>query len=220
MVFESGSAKIRSFCFGRVLADCTMVVFQKISDLSAPVDGTLGKDDRFYREAGLASKLADLLLPVLLDLGYRLVRVKVSGGGGKILQIMAERSNGTMSIEDCEALSRHLSPILDVHDLIADSYRLEVSSPGIDRPLVRLSDFKNWSGHQVKVDLKDPINGQRRFKGRLEGYLEGEVRVEVDLGKSGTNTLGFPLDIMVEEDPFQAFSGATSLRSKGTKQWL
>ena len=120
------------------------------------------------------------------DRGFRLVRVAVSGREGKTLQIMAERADGTMTIEDCEAISREISPLLDVHDPIAGAYRLEVSSPGIDRPLVRPSDFEDWSGHEAKIELKEPIDGRKRFRGMLEGFEDGEVRIEVDLGEAGT----------------------------------
>ena len=179
-------------------------------------------DDRFYQETGLAAKLASLLAPVLTDLGFRLVRVKLSGNAGKTLQIMAERLDGSMSIDDCEALSRHLSPFLDVHDILSDSYRLEISSPGIDRPLVRISDFENWSGHQVKIELKEPIDGQRRFKGRLEGFEDGEVRLEVDLGPLGVKMLGISVHliaearlVMTEELVREAFARSKKLGSQG-----
>ncbi|MFM7083537.1 MAG: ribosome maturation factor RimP [Hyphomicrobium sp.] len=155
-------------------------------------------DDRFYKETGLAGKLATLVAPALTNLGYRLVRVKVSGNAGKTLQIMAERSDGSMTIDDCEALSRHLSPFLDVHDLLSESYRLEISSPGIDRPLVRVSDIEIWAGHQVKVELKEPFDRQRRFKGRLEGYENSELRLHVDLGPLEHKMLGIPLDLIAE----------------------
>lgn len=180
------------------------------------------REDRFFKETGVAAELANLVDPVLTDLGYHLVRVKVSGNSGKTLQIMAERSDGSMTIDDCEVLSRHLSPLLDVHDLLADSYRLEISSPGIDRPLVRIKDFEIWSGHQVKVELKEPIEKQRRFKGRLEGFEEGEVRLLVDLGHLGQKTLGLPLDlisevrlVLTEELVNEAFTRSKKFGSSG-----
>jgi ribosome maturation factor RimP len=131
-------------------------------------DGALR--DRFIREVGLAANVAALIEPALENRGFRLVRVAISGREGKTVQVMAERPDGTMSIEDCELVSREISPLLDVHDPIAGSYRLEVSSPGIDRPLVRPSDFEVWSGHEAKIELKEPIDGRKRIRGMLEGF--------------------------------------------------
>ena len=158
----------------------------------------LTSDDRFYTETGLAATLAGLVGPVLDHLGYRLVRVKISGRDGQTVQIMAERPDGSMSIDDCETVSRELSPLLDAHDLISDAYRLEVSSPGIDRPLVRASDFENWSGHLAKIELREAVDGRRRFQGKLEGFEDGEVRVEIDLPGAGPTTIGFPLSLVSE----------------------
>lgn len=151
---------------------------------------------RFFRETGLAAELADLVEPALEDLGFRLVRVHVTGGDQRTVQIMAERPDGTMSIDDCETISRQLSPLIDVRDPIAGAWRLEVSSPGIDRPLVRPSDFEDWAGYDAKVELKEPVDGRKRFKGRLEGYEDGEARIEVDLGKDGRAVLGFPISLV------------------------
>lgn len=155
-------------------------------------------NDRFVRESGLAAQIAELVEPVLEGLGFRLVRVRVEGRAGQTrnLQIMAERPDGTMSIDDCETVSRNLSPVLDVHDPLKDSYRLEISSPGIDRPLVRPSDFEDWSGHEAKIELSEPIDGRRRFRGQLEGFEDGEVRIEVDLDQVGMTTLGLPIALV------------------------
>lgn len=150
------------------------------------------KGDRFIVETGLAAALAQLVEPVLIDLGFRLVRVTISGRDGKTVQIMAERPDGTITIDDCETISKQLSPLLDVHDMVSDAYRLEISSPGIDRPLVRLSDFEDWAGYEAKVELKEPVDGKRRFRGRLEGIEDGEVRMDVELDGQGRLTLGFP----------------------------
>jgi ribosome maturation factor RimP len=155
-------------------------------------------DRRFYTETGLAATLAGLVEPVLEGLGYRLVRVKISGRDGKTVQIMAERPDGSMTIDDCEAVSRELSPLLDAHDVVADAYRLEISSPGIDRPLVRASDFEDWAGHEAKVELREPVDGRRRFQGRLEGFEDEEVRIEVELDQTGRTTIGFPLSLVSE----------------------
>jgi ribosome maturation factor RimP len=132
---------------------------------------------RLARETGPAQRVAALAEPVLADLGFRLVRVRMSGS---TLQIMAERPDGTFTIDDCEAVSRALSPVLDVEDVIPSRYHLEVSSPGIDRPLVRPSDFEAWAGHEAKIEMAVPVAGRKRFKGNLEGYEAGEVRLFIE----------------------------------------
>jgi ribosome maturation factor RimP len=154
--------------------------------------------DRFIREAGLAARVADLVEPALLDRGFRLVRVAVSGREGKTVQVMAERADGTLTIEDCETISRDISPLLDVNDPVAGSYRLEVSSPGIDRPLVRPSDFEDWAGYEAKIELKEPIDGRKRFRGMLEGFEDGEVRIAVDLDQIGRTVIGLPVGLIAE----------------------
>jgi ribosome maturation factor RimP len=118
-------------------------------------------------------------------MGYRLVRIKVSGESGCTVQIMAERPDGTMLIEDCEAISKALSPVLDVADPIERAYRLEISSPGIDRPLVRRSDFERYAGHLVKIEMAVAHQGRKRFRGVL-GPVEGEsVRLHRDDAREG-----------------------------------
>ena len=112
-----------------------------------------GHEPRLIVEPGLAARVAAIAEPVLEGLGYRLVRVRVSGTDGCTVQIMAERPDGTMTVEDCEAVSRALSPVLDVDDPIDRAYRLEMSSPGIDRPLVRRSDFERYAGHVAKIEM-------------------------------------------------------------------
>ena len=135
---------------------------------------------RIITERGLEARVAQIVEPVAAGLGYRLVRVKLSSMNGATLQIMAERPDGTMTVEDCETLSRDLSPALDVEDPIDTAYHLEVSSPGIDRLLVRRSDFERWTGHQAKIELTLPLDGRRRFKGILAGLAGDAVRVELD----------------------------------------
>ena len=130
-------------------------------------------EPRIVTETGLEARVAHIVEPVAEGLGYRLVRVKVSALNGTTVQIMAERPDGTMTVEDCERLSRDLSPALDVEDPMDRAYHLEVSSPGIDRPLVRRSDFERWAGHLAKVELVRPLDGRKRFKGRLAG-LDGD----------------------------------------------
>ena len=154
--------------------------------------------ERFVRETGLAAALAELVEPVLEDLGFRLVRAKVDSRGEATVQIMAERPDGTISIDDCELISRQLSPLLDVHDLMPDTYRLEISSPGIDRLLVRASDFDDWSGQEAKLELSELIDGRKRFRGQLQGYLDGEALIEVELPEVGATILGLPLNLIRE----------------------
>ncbi len=160
------------------------------------VDGA--EHRRFLTEHGLEAEIAELVEPAIEDLGYRLVRVQVSGREGKTVQIMAERPDGTITIDDCETISRQLSPLLDVHDVVTGSYRLEISSPGIDRPLVRPSDFEAWAGNEVKIELKEPVDGRKRYRGKLEGYEDGEVRIDVELDHVGRTTLGFPVGLIAD----------------------
>ncbi len=138
------------------------------------------EEPRIVTEPGRAARVAAIAEPVLVQLGYRLVRARVSAYAGCTVQIMAERPDGAMAIEDCEAASRALSPVLDAADPIESSYRLEISSPGIDRPLVRRSDFNRYAGHVAKVETLVAVDGRRRFRGELLG-AEGEcVRLRSD----------------------------------------
>jgi ribosome maturation factor RimP len=127
------------------------------------------EEPRLITEPGRAARVAALAEPVLASLGYRLVRVRISGAAGCTVQIMAERPDGNMTIDDCEIASRALSPVLDVADPIETAYRLEISSPGIDRPLVRRSDFDRYAGHAARVEMHIHIDGRRRFRGELLG---------------------------------------------------
>jgi ribosome maturation factor RimP len=132
-------------------------------------------EPRLVTETGVAARVAALATPMLADLGFRLVRVRVSGLDGCTVQVMAERPDGSMAIEECEVVSRALSPVLDVADPIERAYRLEISSPGLDRPLVRRSDFEHHAGAEVKIELAAPTaDGRRRFRGALVG-LDGEA---------------------------------------------
>ncbi len=133
------------------------------------VDAALLAEPRYATEHGVAARVGHAAVPVLADLGFRLVRVKISAGSPSTLQIMAERPDGTMSIDDCEAVSKALSPVLDLDDPITGEYRLEISSPGIDRPLVRRSDLDRAVGHEARVELAVPMDGRRRFRGLIEG---------------------------------------------------
>jgi ribosome maturation factor RimP len=136
-------------------------------------NATFADEPRLIIEPGRAARVAALVEPVLAELGYRLVRVRISGLAGCTVQIMAERPDATMTVEDCEAASRALSPVLDAADPIEGAYRLEISSPGIDRPLVRRSDFDRYAGHVAQVEMLAPVGGRRRFRGELNG-TEGE----------------------------------------------
>src|SRR4051812_16051368 len=133
-------------------------------------------DPRLIVEQGVAARVAAIVEPVLIASGYRLVRVRVSGLDGCTVQIMAERPDSTMKVEDCEIVSRALSPVLDVSDPIDRAYRLEVSSPGMDRPLVRRSDFERFAGHELKVEMAVALNGRRRVPGLLPGVGGGAGR--------------------------------------------
>ena len=156
-------------------------------------------DRRFAREAGPARAIADLAEPVLEELGFRLVRIKVSGRDGGTVQIMAERPNGEMTVEDCATISRRLSPVLDAYDPMPGQYRLEVSSPGIDRPLVRPSDFALWTGHEAKVELKELVDGRKRFRGLIEDVVKDEVRLRIELeGKAEPVVIGLPFSLINE----------------------
>jgi ribosome maturation factor RimP len=126
-------------------------------------------EPRLIIETGLPARIAAIAEPVLAGLGYRLVRVHVSGRDGCTVQIMAERADGTFAIEDCEAASRALSPALDVDDPIRGGYRLELSSPGIDRPLARRSDFERHVGHEAKIEMAMMLEGRKRFRGEIVG---------------------------------------------------
>ena len=144
---------------------------------AAFADTNFADEPRLIIDSGRAARVAALAEPVLAAFGNRLVRVRISGFAGCTVQIMAERPDGTMTIEDCEAASRALSPVLDAADLIEGSYRLEISSPGIDRPLVRRSDFDRYAGHAAQIEMLAPIDGRRRFRGELAGSEGDCVRL-------------------------------------------
>lgn len=135
---------------------------------------TPDQDRRIVVESGVAARVAAIVEPAIADLGYRLVRVRVTGQNGCTVQIMAEKPDGTMTVEGCEEVSQAVSPALDVDDPIQAAYHLEVSSPGIDRPLVRAGDFARWAGHLAKIDTEQPVAGRKRFRGILRG-VEGET---------------------------------------------
>jgi ribosome maturation factor RimP len=148
-------------------------------------DAELLAEPRLVVEPGAAARVSAVAGPVLEGMGYRLVRIRISGEAGCTVQIMAERPDGSMQIEDCEAISRALSPVLDVADPIERAYRLEISSPGIDRPLVRRSDFERYTGHLVKIDMAVAHEGRKRFRGKITGVEGDSVQLMRDDVKAG-----------------------------------
>src|SRR5213079_1366003 len=143
-------------------------------------DAELLAEPRLVVEPGAAARVSAVAGPVLQGMGYRLVRIKISGEAGCTVQIMAERPDGTMLIDDCEAVSRALSPVLDVADPIERAYRLEISSPGIDRPLVRHSDFERHIGHLAKIEMAVAEHGRKRFRGVIVAAEGDSLRLHRD----------------------------------------
>jgi ribosome maturation factor RimP len=158
-------------------------------DMTDPTAGSVDTDllaePRLVVEPGAAARVSAVAAPVLQGMGYRLVRIKISGESGCTVQIMAERPDGSMQIEDCEAISKALSPVLDVADPIDRAYRLEISSPGIDRPLVRRSDFERYTGHLVKIEMAVAHQGRKRFRGTLGGVAGDAVHLHRDDIRAG-----------------------------------
>ncbi|EKE44627.1 hypothetical protein OCGS_1465 [Oceaniovalibus guishaninsula JLT2003] len=136
-------------------------------------------------KASIDRRLAEILTPVIEDLGFELVRVRYMGGKTPTVQIMADRPGGGIEVDECGRISTAASAHLDVEDPIEDAYTLEVSSPGIDRPLTRLKDFDDWQGHVAKIETTEMIDGRRRFKGVLAGVEGDEVLIEIDEGTIG-----------------------------------
>ncbi|MGP2491554.1 ribosome maturation factor RimP [Mesorhizobium sp. PUT5] len=166
--------------------------------MTTSLGGTDG-DDRIIRESGIDARIAMIVQPVLKGMGFRLVRVRLSGQNGLTLQIMAEREDGTMTVEDCEEVSRAISPALDVDDPIEKAYHLEVSSPGIDRPLVRRSDFSDWVGHLVKMETSTLVAERKRFKGRIAEADADGVLIQRDQAAYGEEpTVRVPYDAIAE----------------------
>jgi len=157
--------------------------------------GTAGHETepRLIVEPGLPARVAGIAEPVVEQLGYRLVRIKISATEGCTIQIMAERPDGSMSVEDCETISRALSPVFDVNEPIDRAYRLEISSPGIDRPLVRKSDFERYAGHLTRIEMEVPVDGRKRFRGILTG-VEGELaKLRLDDAESDDAEVMLPI---------------------------
>ena len=163
------------------------------------VETAPGADPRLIIEPGLSARIAGIVEPVIEGLGYRLVRVRVSGSDGCTVQVMAERADGTMTIDDCEICSRALSPVLDAADPVDRAYRLELSSPGIDRPLVRQSDFVRYANNFVKIEMAVAVEGRKRFRGQLLGAEGNVARIRRDDASTGqTADIMLPIEEMAE----------------------
>ena len=156
-------------------------------------------DQRLVTETGVDARIAEIVEPVIEALDMRLVRVRMSGQNGNTLQIMAERNDGTMTVEDCEAVSRAVSPVLDVEDPVEKAYHLEISSPGIDRPLVRKSDFVRWEGHLARCDASVLINGRKRFRGYIRNVTETGFSIEREQPAYGEDNIAvIPFSALAE----------------------
>lgn len=156
-------------------------------------------DDRIIKETGVEARIAQIIASALRGGGFRLVRIRLTGQNGLTLQIMAERPDGTMTVEDCEELSRLVSPVLDVEDPIEKAYHLEVSSAGIDRPLVRKSDFEVAKGHLVKIETSMMVADRKRFRGRIGEVDEDGVTIERDQASYGDEpTVKVPFEALAE----------------------
>jgi ribosome maturation factor RimP len=165
-----------------------------------PVDGL--DEPRLIEDAGLALRVGHIATPVLRDFGLRLVRVKISSAQGATVQVMAERPDGIMTIDDCERASVALSPVFDVANIMTQAWRLEISSPGIDRPLVRESDFRRAAGHEARIEMATAVNGCKRFRGRIETVALGPngpaVRVLVVADDKSEAHVDLPIRAMSE----------------------
>jgi len=136
-------------------------------------------------KAAIDRRIAEIITPVVEDMGFEVVRVRLMTGKDSVLQIMVQKPDGTIEVDQCAEVSTALSAILDVEDPILDVYNLEVSSPGIDRPLTRLKDFDQWQGFEAKVETDELIDGRRRFKGELAGIDGDDVLIEIEEGTIG-----------------------------------
>ncbi len=136
-------------------------------------------------KAAIDRRIAEIITPVVEDMGFEVVRVRLMTGKESTLQIMVQRPDGTIEVDQCAQISTAVSAVLDVEDPIVDVYTLEVSSPGIDRPLTRLKDFDQWKGFEAKIETEELIDGRRRFKGELAGIDGDEVLIDIDEGTIG-----------------------------------
>jgi ribosome maturation factor RimP len=136
-------------------------------------------------KAAIDRRMAEIITPVIEDMGFELVRVRLMSGKSTTLQIMADKPEGGIEVDDCAEISQAIGAVLDVEDPILDEYTLEVSSPGIDRPLTRLKDFEMFEGYEAKIETSEMIDGRRRFKGELAGVEDDEVLINVPEGTIG-----------------------------------
>jgi ribosome maturation factor RimP len=144
-------------------------------------------------KSAMDRRMAEIITPVIEDMGFELVRVRLMGGKSKTLQIMAERPDGGIEVDECADISTAVSAVLDVEDPITDAYALEVSSPGIDRPLTRLKHFEEFEGYDAKLETSELVGGRKRFKGVLAGVEDDEVLINVEEG-----TIGLKFDWLSE----------------------
>ncbi|MEW9616708.1 ribosome maturation factor RimP [Shinella sp. S4-D37] len=161
--------------------------------------GNAAVEPRLIVETGLDRRVADIIEPTIEQIGYQLVRVRLSAQNGATLQIMCERPDGTMTVEDCEKVSMAVSPVLDVEDPIDKAYHLEVSSPGIDRPMVRKSDFSRWLGHLLKCETSILVDSRKRFRGKIVAADENGFTLERDQPAAGDEpTVVIPFTALAE----------------------
>jgi ribosome maturation factor RimP len=144
-------------------------------------------------KAAIDRRLAGIVTPMIESLGFELVRLRLMGGKRAVLQIMADRPEGGIEVDDCAKISRAVSAVLDVEDPISGEYVLEVSSPGIDRPLTRMKDFERYAGYEARLETGELIDGRKRFKGVLQGVEDGEVLIEIPEG-----TIGLAFDLLAD----------------------
>lgn len=167
--------------------------------MSEIAPSALDTDDRLIRESGTEARVAAIITPVVQDMGFRLVRIRLLNQNGVTLQIMAEREDGSMDVAGCEALSHAISPALEVDDPVTSAYHLEVSSPGIDRPLVRKSDFDIALGHVVKLETNVMIEGRKRFKGKILSFdADGFVLEREIIAYGEQPTVTIPYETLAE----------------------
>ncbi|MEE4208803.1 MAG: ribosome maturation factor RimP [Parvularcula sp.] len=171
----------------------------------------------------IEERIATLLTPVIETAGFEVVRIRMSGSRKKTLQIMAERPDGTMSAEDCAALSRAVSPVLEEEDPLEDQYDLEVSSPGIDRPLTRLKDFERWEGFDAKIELTQAVEDQKRFRGQLAGVEGDNVLFDIE-GEEETAVIPFALIyaaklLMTDELINESLRRSKAALKEGDAEW-
>jgi len=179
-----------------------MAIREEYQDVTAEARNLVAASEltepRLIVEPGLPSRVSSIAEPVIEQLGYRLVRIRIYATDGCTIQIMAERPDGSMSVEDCETISRALSPVFDVNEPVDSAYRLEISSPGIDRPLVRRSDFERYAGHLVKIEMEVPANGRKRFRGILTGVDGDNTKLRLDDATEGDTDVLLSIPDMAE----------------------